>query len=101
MPDDLSLAEIALWPDGPSRGLPGVGAEIAYRNSVPGGRMTTMLRNVSTPTLTAYRPDPAKANGVGVIICPGGGWRILAWEHEGTVVAEWLAARGYTAFLLK
>ena len=101
MPDDLSLAEIALWPDGPSRGLPGVGAEIAYRNSVPGGRMTTMLRNVSTPTLTAYRPDPAKANGVGVIICPGGGWRILAWEHEGTEVAEWLAARGYTAFLLK
>jgi acetyl esterase/lipase len=38
---------------------------------------------------------------VGVIICPGGGWRILAWEHEGLDLAAWLTARGYTAFLLK
>jgi acetyl esterase/lipase len=42
-----------------------------------------------------------KPNGIGVIICPGGGWRILAWEHEGIDVARWHAARGYTAFLLK
>ena len=113
MPDDLGLASTAvgatlggrqetpLWPEGPSRGLPGVGPEAAYQSAVPDGRMTTMLRNISTPTLTAYRPDAAKANGVGVIVCPGGGWQILAWQHEGTEVAEWLAARGYTAFLLK
>ncbi|MEA2801110.1 MAG: hypothetical protein QOE49_1205 [Rhodospirillaceae bacterium] len=44
---------------------------------------------------------PAKPNGIGVIVCPGGGWRILAWEHEGIDVARWLAAHGYTAFLLK
>ncbi len=31
----------------------------------------------------------------------GGGWRILAWEHEGADLATWLSARGYTAFLLK
>jgi acetyl esterase/lipase len=36
-----------------------------------------------------------------VIVCPGGGWRILAWEHEGTELCHWLTARGYTAFLLK
>jgi acetyl esterase/lipase len=60
-----------------------------------------MLRNVSDPTFTVYRADPAKANGVGVIVAPGGGWRILAWEHEGIDLANWLAERGYTAFLLK
>ena len=113
MPDDLGLAasavgdtlggraEIPLWPEGPPRGLAGVGPEAAYRNAVPGPRMTTMLRNVSRPTLTPFRPDPARANGVGVIVCPGGGWQILAWEHEGVEVCEWLAARGYAAFLLK
>ncbi|MBX3482624.1 MAG: alpha/beta hydrolase fold domain-containing protein [Phenylobacterium sp.] len=59
-----------------------------------------MLRNVSHPTLTVYRPT-GEANGSSVIVCPGGGWSILAWEHEGVDVAEWFAARGYTAFLLK
>jgi acetyl esterase/lipase len=58
-----------------------------------------MLRNVSDPTLTVFRPKAP--NGVGVIVAPGGGWRILAWQHEGIDVCEWLAARGYTAFLLK
>jgi dienelactone hydrolase len=51
--------------------------------------------------LTVFAPDPAKANGVGVIVCPGGAWRVLAWDHEGITPARWLAARGYTAFLLK
>jgi acetyl esterase/lipase len=69
----------------------------------PGGvsAATTMLRNVSHPTLTVYRPDPGKANGSSVVVCPGGGWSILAWEHEGVDVAAWFARRGYHAFLLK
>jgi acetyl esterase/lipase len=93
---------IALWPGEPPEPSPGgVGPEISYRNPAAGGAMTTMLRNVVTPTLTVFRADPAKANGVGVIVCPGGGWRLLAWEHEGLDVARWLAARGYTAFVLK
>ena len=93
---------IALWPGEPPEPSPGgVGPEISYRNQAASGAMTTMLRNVVTPTLTVFRADPAKANGVGVIVCPGGGWRLLAWEHEGLDVARWLAARGYTAFVLK
>jgi acetyl esterase/lipase len=60
-----------------------------------------MLRNVSEPTLSVFRPANGQPNGVGVIVCPGGGWRILAWEHEGIDVARWLTAHGYTAFLLK
>jgi acetyl esterase/lipase len=101
--EDLSRNRvIRLWPDGPPSSLPGVGPETTFlRPAAVGGADTTMLRNISDPTLTVFAPDTAKANGVGVIVCPGGGWQILAWEHEGIDQARWLAARGYTAFLLK
>ena len=92
---------IRLWPEGPPSSLPGVGPESTFSSAAFSGHETTMLRNVSDPTLTVFAPDPAKANGVGVIVCPGGAWRVLAWDHEGTEPAHWLAARGYTAFLLK
>ena len=91
---------IRLWPDGPPSTIPGVGPETTFRQDAAGVE-TTMLRNVTDPTLTVYRPAPGKANGVGVIVCPGGGWQILAWEHEGVDLAHWLTERGYTAFLLK
>ncbi|HEU4618961.1 MAG TPA: dienelactone hydrolase family protein [Gammaproteobacteria bacterium] len=100
--ESVSHEVIRLWPDGPPTKLAGVGPEIAYRGPVGAvGAIgeATMLRNVSEPTLTVFRP--AKPNGVGVIVCPGGGWKILTWEHEGIDVARWLAAHGYTAFLLK
>jgi acetyl esterase/lipase len=90
---------IRLWPDGPPTRLEGVGAEAEYRAPVGVAADAAMLRNVSEATLTVFRP--AKPNGVGIVVCPGGGWRLLAWEHEGLDVARWLTARGYTAFLLK
>jgi len=91
---------IRLWPDGAPSSLPRVAEEAEFSRAV-GGVMTTMVRNVSDPTLTVFRPVRGAGNGVGVIVCPGGGWRILAFEHEGIDLARWLAQRGYTAFLLK
>jgi dienelactone hydrolase len=92
---------IRLWADGPPSSLPDVGPEITFASPPAFGPETIMLRNVSDPSLTVFTPNPAKANGVGVIVCPGGVWRVLAWEQEGINPARWLAARGYTAFLLK
>lgn len=108
MPDDLSHDRrtaarevIDLWPAGPPRTIDGVPPESRFSPPAGLAAHTIMLRNVSRPTLTVYRPDPAAANGASVVVCPGGGWSILAWAHEGTDVAEWFASRGYTAFLLK
>jgi acetyl esterase/lipase len=106
MPDDagaLTAAHevIRLWPDGPPSTIEGVGPEASFRGTGGTSVGTLMLRNVSDPSLTVFRPAAGKANGVGVIVVPGGGWRILAWEHEGVDLANWLAERGYTAFLLK
>ncbi len=96
-PDEI----IRLWPDGPPSALEGVGPEVEIRAPVGVAGEATILRNVSEPTLGMFRPTNGKPNGVGVIVCPGGGWRMLAWEHEGTEVVRWLTAHGYTAFLLK
>ena len=89
-----------LWPEGPPTKGSDL-AEISYLQPALDGSKIAILRNVSEPTITVFRPAAGAANGVGVIVAPGGGWRILAIEHEGVTLAEWLAARGYTAFLLK
>ncbi|QNA44254.1 alpha/beta hydrolase [Lacibacter sediminis] len=57
------------------------------------------ISKVSVPTLTIYKP--ANANGMSVIICPGGGYGILAFDKEGTRVAEEMNKWGITAFVLK
>lgn len=60
----------------------------------------TRKRQIVEPSLTVFKPknNTSKAS---VIICPGGGYHILAWDHEGTSVGEWFAQRGVTAFVLK
>jgi acetyl esterase/lipase len=59
------------------------------------------LTNVSKPTLTLFQPSADKRNGTAVVICPGGGYSILAWDLEGTEVAQWLNSHGVTALVLK
>jgi acetyl esterase/lipase len=59
------------------------------------------VRKVTKPTLTAYFADPEKSNGTSVIICPGGGYGMLAINKEGYKVAEWLNSLGINAFVLK
>ena len=53
------------------------------------------------PTLTVYRPEPSRATGAAVVVCPGGGYGMLATEHEGKDVAAWLNTLGVTAAVLK
>lgn len=59
----------------------------------------TRIAKVSVPTLTMYKPE--KPNGMSVVICPGGGYGILAFDKEGTRVAEEMNKWGVTAFVLK
>lgn len=53
------------------------------------------------PRLTIYAPPKDKRLPTGVIICPGGGYARLALSYEGKEVADWLTARGVTAFVLE
>lgn len=58
------------------------------------------LGNVSAPTLTLYAPT-AKNTGAAIVVFPGGGYRILAIDLEGTEVCDWLTSAGITCILLK
>lgn len=53
------------------------------------------------PKLTIYRAPAASANGAAAVVCPGGGYRTLASDHEGKQVAEWLNSLGASAFVLQ
>ena len=59
------------------------------------------ILHVHEPTLTVFLPDSSRASGTGVVICPGGGYRVLAFDKEGTRVARWLNSIGVAAFVLK
>lgn len=60
-----------------------------------------IIHKVSRPTLSIFLPPKEKATGTAVIICPGGGYSVLAFAHEGTDVAERFNQSGIAAFVLK
>lgn len=76
----LPLEPVLLWPNG----APGALGD----------------KDDDKPTLTAYLPDPDKATGAAMVICPGGGYGGLA-PHEGAGYAEWLAENGVAGLVLK
>jgi len=90
---------IDVWP-GAAPGEDGsIGEEKAEHKGAPG--VVTSLTNVSRPTLTVFRPEKDKDTGAAVVVCPGGGYSVLAWDHEGEQVARWLNSIGVSAFVLK
>jgi acetyl esterase/lipase len=87
-----------LWPDG----IPGSKADPSYVEKITTteGRIT-LCEKVVTPDLTIFLPDPEKANGAAVLICPGGGYGVLAFDHEGNAIAKWLNDNGIAGIILK
>lgn len=61
----------------------------------------TRITNVTQPTITIYRPAADRDTGAAVVICPGGGYNILAIDLEGQEVASWLNSIGVTGIVLK
>ena len=88
---------IYLWPDA-------VSGEKEAKNKPTISDNTTgnvlRLTNVTNPSLLVFEPEDSKNNGIGIIVCPGGGYNILAADLEGYEIAEWLNTLGYTAFVL-
>ncbi|MEZ6043692.1 MAG: alpha/beta hydrolase [Planctomycetaceae bacterium] len=65
------------------------------------GRRIIKLGNVSVPQAHVFLAPEGQRSGAAVAICPGGGYNILAWDLEGTEVAEWLNSVGITAVVVK
>ena len=94
---------LELWPHGAPGAQPNPAPEIdatTAKDKVIAGRPVIRLGNVSTPTLTLYAPQ-GKNTGAAVVVFPGGGYRILAIDLEGTEVCAWLNSINVTCVLLK
>src|SRR5258708_38023527 len=89
---------VPLWPNG----APGFETRKNEPENVKKkGKFEQSVTNVHNPSLTVYLPAKEKASGAGIIICPGGGHSVLAIEHEGHNVGQWLADNGIAGFVLK
>jgi acetyl esterase/lipase len=97
-------APLQLWPGKPPGETASIGEErdaTKPTDAKIAGQPIIRLTNVSQPTLTLYPAPKEKRTGATVIVCPGGAYQILAMNHEGTEVCEWLNSIGVTAVLLK
>jgi len=94
---------LLIWPHGAPSAPPNPGPEIdttTAKDNLIAGKPLIRLGNVSAPTLTLYAPK-GKNTGATVVVFPGGGYRILAIDLEGTEVCDWLSSAGITCVLLK
>ncbi|WP_229374633.1 alpha/beta hydrolase [Fibrella rubiginis] len=96
----MAQTVLPLWPTG-AIPLAKSGTTLTEKSITEGGILR--ISDVTTPTLTVYLPTATSsvAPKTAVMICPGGGYSILASGHEGTEIAKWFTDRGITAFVLK
>ena len=93
---------LKLWPSG-APGATDLGPEVDTSkpsDNLIAGKPLIRLGNVSVPTLTLYAPK-GKSTGAAVVVFPGGGYRILAIDLEGTEVCDWLNKAGVACILVK
>jgi acetyl esterase/lipase len=93
---------LPLWPASANGAHPNqpVETEIIEQDHLVAGKAMVCLADVSKPTLTVY-PPLGENTGAAVVVFPGGGYRVLAWDIEGTEACEWLSSLGITCLLLK
>ncbi|MET3981383.1 acetyl esterase/lipase [Mucilaginibacter sp. UYP25] len=84
---------IPLW----AKGAPG----FENRRNEPEQAKDYWVKNIHNPSLTVYLPPAGKANGAAVIVCPGGGHRLLVFNSEGVAPAKFYNDLGVTVFVLK
>jgi acetyl esterase/lipase len=85
--------EVPLWPNG-APGFEGRRTEAPVAKDY-------YIRNIHNPSITVYLPPKEKATGTAVVICPGGGHRLLVYNAEGVEPARYFNSIGVAAFVLK
>jgi len=102
-PPSPNHATLPVWPHaapGPNRSQAPEADTTTPKDNLVANRPVIRIGNVSTPTLTLYSPT-TKSTGAAIVVFPGGAYRILAIDLEGTEVCDWLTSAGITCILLK
>lgn len=95
---------VLLWPHGAPGNPPSPGPEKrveSAHDSLIGGKTVFRLTNVSEPTITVFEPPAGRRSGAAVLVFPGGSYRVLDIDKEGTEICGWLNSIGITGVLLK
>lgn len=93
-----------IWPNGAPGAVANAQAEIdttTAKDHLIAGKPVVRLGNVSTPTITLYKPQGATAPAPAIVVFPGGGYHILAIDLEGSEVCDWFNSAGVACVLLK
>jgi len=89
---------LKVWPNG----IPGSIKNDSYSEKVTESNgIPSRYEKVTDPSLTVFLPSAEKATGTAVLICPGGGYGVLAFDHEGFAIARWLNDNGIAGIILK
>ncbi|MEM9412558.1 MAG: alpha/beta hydrolase [Planctomycetota bacterium] len=106
--EDVTPAENAevlmVWPDGAKDKQLEVAKEYdttSVTSDLVAGKRVQRITNVGKAELHFWPAKTELNTGTSVVICPGGGFHILAWDLEGTEIASWLNSIGVNAFILK
>lgn len=90
---------ISVWPDlAPGETTKKTGDALPPRETDK--PTITRVENITSPTLAIFPAPADKANGVGVLILPGGGFGKVVPDMEGSEAAAWLNGIGISAFVL-
>jgi len=87
---------IKVWP----HGVPGAVASSTYKEETYYDNGKPRVTRVTDPEILVYLPAKEKANGTAVVICPGGGYGVLAIDHEGYDIARWFTDMGVAGIIL-
>src|ERR1700733_8760641 len=90
--------QVPIWPGAVPDAIPNPKPESV--GPPPGGEWWPRANDVSRPTMTVYAAK-GRNTGVAMVVFPGGGYRFLAMDLEGTEICDWLTSRGITCVLLK
>lgn len=87
------------------QGAPGESIKLTEKADKSGNnvanRPVTRISDISEPVITVFPAPEEYANGAAMVVCPGGGYNILAYDMEGSEICQWLNELGVTAVLLK
>lgn len=94
--------QVSLWPNVVPDAQPIAGPEdeMSQADNPVAGKPWYAVTNVSNPTFTVYSPKENKTD-TAIVVFPGGGYKVLAIDLEGTEICEWLTSKGITCVLLK
>ncbi|NND96894.1 MAG: prolyl oligopeptidase family serine peptidase [Pirellulaceae bacterium] len=99
-----SVAVVPVWPSDPPAWTPPTQSErdtSGPESNQVAGKSVIRLGNVAKPELHSYPAGGDHVSDTTIVICPGGGYSILAWDLEGTEIAEWLQQIGVSSVVLK